>query len=821
MIFKKIQSDLNRIEQTYSRSSLFLGIVFLTIFLFLFLIRIGVINISQEEMSTINTSEINIDSGYSYTVVVDFPNSDVNVGASKLEVLENGTPLFSAHSLHDGIRNKGLGRYSHWGRYLYFSSSDNSDPRINGYTYTIYNPEWMPHDFLVLFTLFLAIIFNISRIRIFFVEIQNVHPVWIMASLILVALCYRVFIASIMLDGTFHGIHIKGIPFSDAKGWFSFGVNYAFGNNVYDSVSYWDGRRQGYAWFLGAVFSIFGVSIAAVQGIQIALSIVSAGLIFDLLRRMMPIYFAIIASLSHVFLTYDAENVLTTMSEPLGYFCSNLGLWLLLVGCFQIKEEKVLNKGLILLFLSGVLFAYSNLVRPLNLMAMLPMALYLVWFIAKNQSKKYKWYLGLKASACFVLGVVLVISPWLLRQHATHGIWAITDNSVESLYAATTPKFGRWTPDVSIYTAKMIPSTKPNIAERYFFYKDEISKNLKKNFFWYIEHASSITKQHILTVSPEKWQFVLTIITSIIILGIRGKRSFNLKVFCVFFIFVGILFLPQQWYMGIVSIFWLCALFFALIRCHPMAFIGILLITTLVSLGMMAADAVDRFDYTLQWLASALSLWFLWLILSVASSGQKDDMIKISSVELKKDHTVSKYIKIISFSAIFLFIVGHSMVIYAHFHPKSNGLSVLNTEDLINSFLSKDSNMYYRPWKTHIAVHKASLSDDLKMEFTSNEDIGHWSPLFSPRAYSFVIQWFFLPIHQDVPAVMPAGKYLGKLEKDKDYYFLGIQRVQFQGVSFEILGIGSVNSKGEVDEWIVPEAKSEKAHREYISSWIE
>jgi hypothetical protein len=64
----------------------------------------------------------------------------VNEGTkSKLVIYENGKPLGPAHSMHDDIRTKGKGRFSHWLDTLYFSTSDNSDPNTNGkkYTYSI------------------------------------------------------------------------------------------------------------------------------------------------------------------------------------------------------------------------------------------------------------------------------------------------------------------------------------------------------------------------------------------------------------------------------------------------------------------------------------------------------------------------------------------------------------------------------------------------------------------------------------------------------------------------------------------------------------
>ena len=58
-------------------------------------------------------------------------------GSSMLILLEDGLPLAAPHTAHDEIRRLGRGRYSHWGRCIYFSTSDNTDPRNNGRVYKL------------------------------------------------------------------------------------------------------------------------------------------------------------------------------------------------------------------------------------------------------------------------------------------------------------------------------------------------------------------------------------------------------------------------------------------------------------------------------------------------------------------------------------------------------------------------------------------------------------------------------------------------------------------------------------------------------------
>jgi predicted O-methyltransferase YrrM len=62
---------------------------------------------------------------------------------SPLMLYENGIPFPEAHEPHEYIRTEGGGLFSHWQDFLYFSTSDNSDPNTNGrqYNYTV-SPEF-------------------------------------------------------------------------------------------------------------------------------------------------------------------------------------------------------------------------------------------------------------------------------------------------------------------------------------------------------------------------------------------------------------------------------------------------------------------------------------------------------------------------------------------------------------------------------------------------------------------------------------------------------------------------------------------------------
>lgn len=65
---------------------------------------------------------------------------------SSFVLCEDGRPRGSGHSSHDMISNAGRGLFSHWGKQLYFSTSDNSDPRSNGRKYSLKHADALEEE---------------------------------------------------------------------------------------------------------------------------------------------------------------------------------------------------------------------------------------------------------------------------------------------------------------------------------------------------------------------------------------------------------------------------------------------------------------------------------------------------------------------------------------------------------------------------------------------------------------------------------------------------------------------------------------------------
>lgn len=90
------------------------------------------------------------DRGHAYLVPVSVwwplilpADGDGVIHGSSLTLREDGRPLGPAHQLHDMVRENGEGRFSHWQHALWFSASDNGDPRANGRDYRLHGTVWL------------------------------------------------------------------------------------------------------------------------------------------------------------------------------------------------------------------------------------------------------------------------------------------------------------------------------------------------------------------------------------------------------------------------------------------------------------------------------------------------------------------------------------------------------------------------------------------------------------------------------------------------------------------------------------------------------
>ena len=102
----------------------------------------------------VNASGVTPTGGFGYVYVLhpqslflrflDRGDNIDDIWTSRLILRQDGVIIGTPHSRHDEIVSQGRGRYSHWSGNLYFSTPDNTDPRVNGHVYTIDLPYVVP-----------------------------------------------------------------------------------------------------------------------------------------------------------------------------------------------------------------------------------------------------------------------------------------------------------------------------------------------------------------------------------------------------------------------------------------------------------------------------------------------------------------------------------------------------------------------------------------------------------------------------------------------------------------------------------------------------
>lgn len=94
-------------------------------------------NFGHALVKRIEVGHMEQEEGFAYKVFVE----NTFLGTQKWMAVgilyENGVPLPWPKVTHEEIRQRGEGRYSFWYSAVYFSTTDNSDPRTNGRQYTI------------------------------------------------------------------------------------------------------------------------------------------------------------------------------------------------------------------------------------------------------------------------------------------------------------------------------------------------------------------------------------------------------------------------------------------------------------------------------------------------------------------------------------------------------------------------------------------------------------------------------------------------------------------------------------------------------------
>ena len=159
-------------------------------------------------------------------------------------------------------------------------------------------------------------------------------------------------------------------------------------------------------------------------------------------------------------------------TEPLGLLFFTASVFCLLRADRAGQSEPAI--------IGGVLVGLSNLTHPLTLACAPFYAGHLIlseWL----RTRRVKRAIVLAIGLC--TGIVLALSPWLVRQRLVQGVWSISTNLGEVLYSATSPKYKTWTPLVRADADRA--GVKPTTGARYQYFIAESVKNIQRDPAFY------------------------------------------------------------------------------------------------------------------------------------------------------------------------------------------------------------------------------------------------------------------------------------------------------------------------------------------------
>lgn len=208
-------------------------------------------------------------------------------------------------------------------------------------------------------------------------------------------------------------------------------------------------RTPGYPAFLALSYSLFGVSPAAAILLQILLAGATAVLVFHIVRDWFGERPALFACLLYAFEPHAVISSCMLLTDAPFLFLLMASIYCFLRG--------IRSGPLYLLFVAGLLLSCATLVRPISQYMLLVFVLYSIWELHKRLPDLFK------TLVVFTAGVVIAISPWLMRNYHEYGHAALSDKGGEHLL--------RW---VAAYTI-VAKENKPIREVRQALYQEQIA----------------------------------------------------------------------------------------------------------------------------------------------------------------------------------------------------------------------------------------------------------------------------------------------------------------------------------------------------------
>lgn len=184
-------------------------------------------------------------------------------------------------------------------------------------------------------------------------------------------------------------------------------------------------RTPGYPVFIAAVYRVFGETNTAVLLVQVVLSALTVFFVYLLAATMWSTSIGLLAALFTALEPLQNATSATLLTE-----CVSALLLIITaaVGFAALRRDKP-RPGLLAAL--GLVMAVSTLVRPV--LYYLPL-LVLLLLLIRYARRRDHWFSLAKATAAFLVPLVVLVGGWQLRNHERVDSWRISGIEAKNLY---------------------------------------------------------------------------------------------------------------------------------------------------------------------------------------------------------------------------------------------------------------------------------------------------------------------------------------------------------------------------------------------------
>ncbi|MBN1292896.1 MAG: methyltransferase [Candidatus Latescibacteria bacterium] len=344
---------------------------------------------------------------------------------SDAQLFEDGIPLKVGNSLHDDIRQKGGGRYSFWYDYVYFSASDNSNPKTNGKNYEIYGPVINSHSIYLVtkfLWLFLVIMWiatknTINLLKRCYLLLKRCYLKLKQPKTLLI-ISYGLVVTAFFIPRVpiFFG-NILPIIQPDTNSYF-LPVNQIFDGQL----PLFETRTPGYPIFLAMIFLIYPKLLPVIL-IQNLFTLMSSLFLLWVIQKTYPrlVFLCTLAIVAHVTMPILVGHDFSILTESL-----YTSILVIFVGLYILAIHR---RKPWLFSLCSVVGGYAILVRPSGLFLFGCITLTFIYMIFN----RYR----IKNIICFVLPITVIVLLFMIYNLFTINRFAFSAMSSLTIYGIT------------------------------------------------------------------------------------------------------------------------------------------------------------------------------------------------------------------------------------------------------------------------------------------------------------------------------------------------------------------------------------------------